>query len=282
MTGLRSELLRCKKQELIGNEDVDILPVADERRLSDTHQVSSKKIQQMALKESVLPARYIRNFGTMGFEGQLKLLNACVGVVGVGGLGGLIVELLARMGIGHLVLIDEDKFDDNNLNRQAFSTELNLGTDKVKAATERLQHINSATDITLYTQRFSMENGAEFLAPCDVIVDALDNMSSRFALQKTARTLGVPMIHGAIGGFSGQVTTIFPEDEGLYAFYPDGEETPDKLTEVSLGNPSATPAMISAWEVQETVKYLTGKGELLRGRLLYLDALTGNVEIIHY
>jgi molybdopterin/thiamine biosynthesis adenylyltransferase len=254
----------------------------DELFVAQHYGVFCRDVQERALREWILPLRYLRNFGTIGFEGQLRLLQATAGVVGVGGLGGLIAELLARMGVGSLILVDTDRFEDNNLNRQLHATQNNLGRSKVDCVGERIGAINSGTRLALHAQRLDSETSEALLGPCDVVADALDNVPSRFVLQKAAHSLGIPMMHGAIGGFLGQVTTVFPGDEGLYAFYPEGESSGGSHAETMLGNPAPTPAMIASWQAQEMIKYLTGLGELLRNRMLIFDAQTATVEKMEY
>ena len=282
MSDLISHLQHLKEAKHVCEQSIDVLPVYQECNLVFHHGQPYQVVQKKALQNYILPLRYLRNFGTVGLSGQLRLLDSTVGIVGAGGLGGLIAELLARMGVGNLILIDEDCFEDNNLNRQLFCTEGNLGKSKVEAARERISSINCAVSMSLHAQRLTLENGQELLSPCSIVMDALDNVSSRFVLQKTARALDIPMVHGAIGGFLGQVSTIFPQDEGLYAFYPEGEDTADTLAETIMGNPAATPAMVAAWQAQEATKYIAGVGELLRNRMLFLDAQTASVEILEY
>ena len=282
MPEIAAELHARKATEHVCKRDIEVLSVSDELFVARHYGVSCSEVQERALREWIYPLRYLRNFGTIGFEGQLKLLHATAGVVGVGGLGGLIAELLARMGVGSLVLIDADRFEDNNLNRQLVSTQNNLGRNKVDCAGQRIGQINSGTTLSLYAQRLDSETSEELLSPCHVVADALDNVPSRFVLQKTAHSLGIPMVHGAIGGFLGQVTTVFPEDKGLYAFYPEGESSRDSRAETILGNPAPTPAMIASWQAQEMIKYLTGLGELLRNRMLIFDAQTATVEKMQY
>ncbi|UMZ72580.1 HesA/MoeB/ThiF family protein [Natranaerofaba carboxydovora] len=278
---LENELRKnCVEEKLADNSPINLLSVTDEANISKKMNVSHKDIQKKALESKIFPTRYLRNYGTVGFDGQLTLLNSTVGVVGAGGLGGYIVEFLARMGIGNLVVIDDDTFEDNNLNRQLLSTEENLAEYKTSAVSPRVDMLNKGVDVKTITNRLTEDNGEELLGECDVIVDALDNLPSRYALEETAKSMGVPMVHGAIGGFIGQVMTIFPDDTGLSAIYPKKEDAPDKLIEVSLGNPTATPPMIASWQVQECVKILTGLGEPLRNCLLYFDALEGQVETI--
>ncbi len=257
-----------------------LISVAEETNLARAHNKSSQEIQLEALKLNILPARYQRNYGTVGLKGQLQLLNSTVGVIGAGGLGGYVVEFLARMGIGNLVVVDDDSFEDNNLNRQLFATEEELNKEKVSTVMPRVNKINRGVEVTAKKTRFTKESGGSILGECDLVIDALDNLSSRYALEKVAKNLGIPMIHGAIGGFIGQVLTIFPEDVGLAMIYPDEDKAPDKLIEVSLGNPTATPPMVASWQVHECVKVLTGIGTPLQNCLLYMDASEGQVELI--
>jgi molybdopterin/thiamine biosynthesis adenylyltransferase len=206
-------------------------------------------------------------------------LESTVAIVGCGGLGGWIIEGLARMGVGHLILIDGDTFGENNLNRQALCTEANLGQLKTEAARERIARVNAATEVTVHPVMADEESMREMLASADVVVDALDTLPTRLVLQKVVQSLGIPVVHGAIGGYVGQVMTVFPDDEGLYALYGRGD-VPEQGIEAQLGNPAATPMMVAAWQIQEVIKILLGTGEPLRNRLLFMDAESGVVEIL--
>ncbi len=233
-----------------------------------------------AIRAQILPQRYLRNLGTVGWEGQLALLCASVGIVGCGGLGGWIAEGLARMGIGRLVLIDGDRFQEDNLNRQLGCTEATLGQPKVDALIERLAQVNSGTELVGYQSYLTRENAPILLAGVRVIVDAVDTLPARFLLQEIAAQQRVPLVHGAIAGYNGQVMVIYPGDPGLHALY--GEHPPlERGIETQLGNPAATPMMIAAWQIQQVVKIVTGQEEgLLRGRLLLLDAAAGEIDEI--
>ena len=241
---------------------------------------SVRDVELAAMALEIVPARYARNLGTVGVGGQLKLLRASVAIVGLGGLGGYVAEALARMGVGHLILIDGDDFEEHNLNRQLFSTQRNLGLQKVRAACQRIAEVNSAVTTDGYAAVLTPENLPQLLGGADVVVDALDRLPTRLVLQDGARELGVPMVHGSIGGFLGQVMTIFPEDAGLHALYGSGDGLPDQGLESTLGTPSATPMAVAAWEAQEVVKILTDQGELLRGRLLIVDMETAICQIL--
>jgi molybdopterin/thiamine biosynthesis adenylyltransferase len=238
-----------------------------------------REVEIAALRARLAPRRYARNLGTVGYEGQIALLEATVGVVGVGGLGGWVVEGLARMGVGHLVLIDGDVFQENNLNRQAFCVEGNLGQSKVEAAQDRVLGVNAAVEVDICQVRAGESEMTELLSRCDVVVDALDALPIRLVLQGVAKRLGVPLVHGAIAGFVGQVMTILPGDPGLAALYGQ-KAPPEHGIETEWGNPSATPLMVAAWQIQEVVKLLTGKGEPLRRRMLFLDGEVGDVDVL--
>jgi molybdopterin/thiamine biosynthesis adenylyltransferase len=256
-----------------------LLTLSVVRQLAHEYALPVREVEIRALKAHILPGRYERSQGTVGWEGQVKLLESTVAVVGCGGLGGWIVEGLARMGVGHLVVIDGDTFDENNLNRQALCTEANLGQLKTEAARERLARVNAATEVTVHPVMADEASLREMLAGADVVVDALDTLPTRLVLQKVAQSLGIPVVHGAIGGYVGQVMTVFPGDEGLYALYGRGV-VPERGIEAQLGNPAATPMMVAAWQIQEVIKILLGTGELLRNRLLFMDAESGLAEIL--
>lgn len=254
-------------------------------RLQDVHALSTqmgcsvREVELAALENGIVPLRYLRNIGTVGLDGQARLLRACVAIVGLGGLGGYVAEALARMGVGRLIVIDGDTFDEHNLNRQLFSSELVLGVPKAVAARERLAAVNCAVEVVAHATTLTDKNFAELLEGAQVVVDALDRLSTRLMLQKVAQHLGIPLVHGSIAGFLGQVMTIFPDDAGLLALY-GWENVPEHGLEAELGTPAATPMAIAAWEAQEVVKIITGRGEPLRERLLVIDMGSGRFDVL--
>jgi molybdopterin/thiamine biosynthesis adenylyltransferase len=249
-----------------------------------------RNIELTALEMDVVPARYFRNLGTIGVEGQIKLLRATVAIVGLGGLGGYVTEALARMGVGRLALIDGDVFEHSNLNRQLLCAEGNLGVEKVRAACQRVAAVNAAVETVCRAETLTRHSLPRLLGgvglvqreanPSDVVVDALDRLPTRLMLQEGAQALGIPMVHGSIAGFLGQVTTIFPDDLGLRALYGDGDQLPEQGLEAVLGTPAATPMAVAAWQAQEVVKVLTGRGDPLRHRLLVIDMESATSQIL--
>lgn len=241
----------------------------------------SKERSLALLAAGEMPERYLRNAGTVGVEGQIKLLNAKAVIIGAGGLGGGIVELLARMGVGYLRVVDGDTFAPHNLNRQLLSSEENLGTEKSLAAVGRVAKINSDVEVEAVNAMLDAGNAEKLLSGMDIVVDALDNIKCRFILQETAEKLGIPLVHAAIAGFTGQVSTIFPGDPGLKALYKSADGN-DKGIEVKLGNPAGTPAIAAALQVQEVVKVLAGFGEPLRNKVLYFDTEYNIFQLINF
>jgi molybdopterin/thiamine biosynthesis adenylyltransferase len=259
-------------------------------RLEGERSSAIRNVELTALETGVVPARYLRNVGTIGLAGQIKLLRANVAIVGLGGLGGYVTEALARMGIGRLILIDADVFEQSNLNRQLLCTEGNLGAEKARAASQHVAAVNSAVEPICRMEALTLHNLSWLLGgvdstqregrPCDVVVDALDSLPTRLVLQEGAQALGIPMVHGSIAGFLGQVTTIFPDDLGLRALYGSGDQLPEQGLEAELGTPAATPMAVAAWEAQEVVKVLTGQGKPLRDRLLVIDMESATSQIL--
>ncbi len=246
------------------------------RRISSRSGLSLWEVERAALENGVVPVRYLLNIGTIGIAGQLKLLRSCVGICGLGGLGGFIVELLARFGFGHLVLVDGDVFEEDNLNRQLPCTEAVLGRPKVEVAAERVTAVNPSLQTSMHQRFISGDDVAEVFSAADLVIDALDNVPARLVLEEGCARLGIPMVHGAISGNSGQVMTVFPGDPGLTSLYAGSEERGPEALE---GNPPTTPALVASLQVQEAVKIICG-GDLLRHGLLLVDTAANLYQFI--
>ncbi len=236
-------------------------------------------VEEAALERGVLPARYQRNRNIISVNDQLTLFHSSVAVIGSGGLGGYIVEELARLGVGRIVVVDPDVFEEHNLNRQLFSSPANLDTAKVEAAAKRIGEINPAVTLVPIQTAFSPENGADLLRGCLVAVDALDSIQVRLELAEVCTALNIPLVHGAIAGWFGHVATQFPGENTLQTIYSSWKA--GKGVEQVLGNPSFTPALVASLEVAEVCKLLLGQGTPLRGRQLMIDLLSMEMHIIN-
>ncbi len=215
----------------------------------------------------------------ISLEENKILNNSKVCVVGCGGLGGYIIELLGRIGVGQITIVDGDVFDETNLNRQIICHTKNIGINKAIAAKERMELVNPTIKVRAIDKMLTKSNATTILKDHTVIVDALDNIKTRLLLQETAKILNTPMVHGSIGGFYGQVTTVLPCDDTLFKLYPK-EVRMRKGIEKELGNPSFIAPLIAAIEVSETIKLLIKRGNILRGKVLFIDVLENNFQII--
>ncbi len=230
-----------------------------------------KQIEIKALKMEILPERYNRNMRTLSYEDQITLLKSKITVVGLGGLGGNVTEILARLGVGSLSLIDGDTFDDSNLNRQLFSSVSLIGKSKAEAAFKRISDVNPSVELKIHDEYFNEKNGEILIKGSDLIIDCLDNVKTRFILEKKCKKAGRPFISAAVAGNAGHVTTIFPEDHGLSLIYGDFSQVRKKGAETTLGCQPQAVALIASVECSEAVKILLKKEKLLRNRLLLID-----------
>ena len=228
-----------------------------------------RDIEAAALEAGIRLERYARNFRTIDAEGQLRLHRSRVLIAGCGGLGGHIVEELARLGVGSLVLVDPDVFEASNLNRQILATIADLGRPKVEAARARVASINPAVRVEAYVERLAALNAEALLAGADCAADALDSIPDRLMLEKACAGHGLPMVHAAIAGPYVQATTVVPGSGSLRRLY--GEGSPPKGIETELGNPAYTPAIAASIEVAEIVRILVGQAPALAGVLLHFD-----------
>lgn len=216
-----------------------------------------------------MEGRYNRNMPALSPEECQTLRGKHVCVVGCGGLGGYVIEILARVGVGRLTVVDGDVFDVTNLNRQLLSDETVLGMNKALRAAEHVKQINSDVSVIPIPEFFVEENGERLLEGCDLVVDALDNMCSRHVLSALCTGKNMLIIHGAISGWHAQVTVITPGADVFSKLYP-----PRSALAPKKGNPPFTPAVCASLQAAEAVKILCGRPSTLIGKLLLLDLQT--------
>jgi len=205
----------------------------------------------------------------IGESGQEKLKAAKVFIAGAGGLGSPSSIYLAAVGVGALRIVDHDRVDVSNLNRQVLHLEGDIGRKKAESALEKLKRQNSATEVEAINDTITAENARRLVDGCDLIIDAMDNQPTRYLLNKTAVALNIPLIHGAVRGFEGRAMTVIPGRSACLRCMHRGA-VPDETFPI-IG---FAPAAIGAVQAAEAVKYIVGIGELLTGRLLTYDALT--------
>jgi molybdopterin/thiamine biosynthesis adenylyltransferase len=258
------------------------LTLAQVEQAAARYGLSTKAIEIIALENNIIPMRYARNFASFSLDDQIRLLKSQAVVIGLGGLGGTVVEILARAGVGALTLVDGDTFEDHNLNRQLLSTQGVLGLSKAKAARERIRNINASVDVTLYELRITPENISHIIADCQVVVDCLDNIPTRMLLQKASGQAGIPMVSAAVAGTTAHVTTVFPEDESLSLVYgPSDELKTDKGVETTLGCTPQAVFLTASIESAEALKVLQGKFEqVLRKKLLVIDLQDNTYDVL--
>ncbi|MGB9359828.1 MAG: ThiF family adenylyltransferase, partial [Acidimicrobiia bacterium] len=186
------------------------LSYAQQAELAQSGELSQRRIQLLALEQGIVPECYARNQKCLSNGDQIRLLQTRVAIVGLGGLGGTVTEILARIGIGQLRVIDGDRFDESNLNRQLLSSIELLGRPKAEAAVRRVQAINPAVEAEAVVEFMVDDNAAQCLIGAAIAVDCLDSIASRFVLERACRHLKIPLVSAAIAGTSGQATVIYP------------------------------------------------------------------------
>jgi len=263
---------------IVSHADGDLLAWRHQVDAAERFGLSLAEVETAILEAGLLPARYQRNRRMLSTAQQMQLFRSRVGVIGCGGLGGYILEQLARLGVGHIVAIDADVFEEHNLNRQLLSSPAALGRPKVELAVARLAEINPAVTVKPVQEIFTRKNGGELLSGLDCVVDAVDNVTARLDLAEVCNEIKIPLVHGAIAGWYGHLATIYPGESSMQTIYRHW--TGGKGVEQQLGNPSFTPAVIASLEVAEVCKVLLGQGALLRNRKLSLNLLDMEVEEI--
>ena len=241
-----------------------------------------------------MPTRYIgdgyweiasRQMSIVTRSEQERFKDAKITVIGCGGIGGETIEMLARMGIGELVLVDEDAFDLSNLNRQTLASIADLGLDKNAVAAEKVRLINPYVKVTTFNEHVDQSNIDKIIGDSDIVIDALDNVLTRVIVSRKAKEKGIPYIHGAIHGTLGQITVFLPNSDKTYEEIFNlpslgkelNDETVEALKNVTSGVPPVigpTPNLIGCLEAMEAYKIITGVGKVtVAPKILTFDLL---------
>jgi len=220
--------------------------------------------------------RYSRHFllPEVGVEGQEKLLDAKVLLLGAGGLGSPVAYYLAAAGVGTLGIVDDDVVDVSNLQRQIIHTTDRIGVPKVESAKQAINALNPDVEVRTYQTRLTAENIINIIKDYDIIVDGVDNFPTRYLLNDATVRLGIPVVSAAILGFEGQLSVFKPYEGPCYRCLfpqpPPAELAPSCGANGVLGVLPGTMGLLQATEV---IKLIIGQGDPLIGRLLIYDAL---------
>lgn len=217
--------------------------------------------------------RFERNIPALTAAECAALRFKRVAVIGCGGLGGYLIELMARLGLGHIRLVDGDSFAPSNLNRQLLSMPGNLGASKAEVAAARLHELDGDIELEVFPVYLDESNALEMVSGCDAVLDGLDNIPSRRVLAAACAKAGVPLIHGAIAGWTAQAALSMPEDGFFDILYPKDTEIRDKSAL------SFTPAFCASVQASLCARLLAGR-EVQAGRLYCFDLLNMDFESI--
>jgi molybdopterin-synthase adenylyltransferase len=226
-----------------------------------------REIEEIGLDHSILPARYTRN--GLNCSDQLKLFRARVAIIGCGGLGGRSAELLARTGIGHLILTDPDVFSESNLNRQMFCTTETLGCNKIDIVGRELQKINPALNTSCHTKEFDTLS----ISTADIVIDALDSTTARKELSALCQKHSIPMVHGAVKEWYGQVGIEQSANSLIDTLYHQMTENTPPPHVLPM-----TVSLVASLQAAEVCKLILGKGSVLRDGWLQCDLLNCDYE----
>jgi adenylyltransferase/sulfurtransferase len=214
--------------------------------------------------------RYDRQImiGEIGQKGQEKLKRSRVLIAGAGGLGSPVAIYLTAAGIGMIRMVDHDHVTLSNLNRQVLHWEEDIGRRKVDSARAKLRHLNREVEFEGLAETITESNVSKLVTGCDVIVDAMDNIPTRYILNRCAIEKHIPFFHGAVNGFEGRVMTILPRETACLRCLYRGPVPQEKFPVIGV-----TPAVVGSIQATEVIKYLVGMGRLLTNRLLIYDGL---------
>jgi molybdopterin/thiamine biosynthesis adenylyltransferase/rhodanese-related sulfurtransferase len=228
-------------------------------------------------------ARYQRHLTLAGFgpAAQRLLKGGSVLVIGAGGLGCPALLYLAAAGVGRIVIVDDDRVEVSNLQRQVLFTEGDEGSLKAETAARRLRALNSAIVIEPQVERFTRENALGLVGACDVVVDGSDNFATRYLVNDACVLANKPLVYGAVQGFAGQLSVFNWQGGPTYrCLFPEPPEPGSVPTCAEGGVLGVLPGLIGTAQACEAIKLLTGVGEPLSGRLLLWDALTMTTQTV--
>ncbi len=226
-----------------------------------------REVDAKALDAGILPGRYLRNFMAYSPAEQARLLRSAVALVGLGGLGGTVLEIFARTGVGTIVAADGDAFEESNLNRQLLAEDGRLERPKAEAALARAAAVNPTVTVTARAAFLDAAGMAECLAGVQAAVDALGGLTDRPVLARAAAARGIPLVTAAVAGDMGYVATVMPGGPALWDML-GGSADP---AENALGCQAAGVTVVAGLQAAEALRLLAGRPPRLAGKLLVVD-----------
>lgn len=217
---------------------------------------------------------FSKNMDFFTSQQAAQIEHAKVAVIGVGALGQMTAHQLARSGFKQLILVDKDHMAQSNFNRQFYADNTTLGQSKVEVTKTKLLDINPEMSVKVYDTFLDEGNGPLLIDKADVIVDCVDDIATKKYLEKLACQLNVPLIHGAVEGWFGQVASVFPGEHTVSKLYPS--EKNQSVTALMV-----TVSTVSALQVGEVIKVITGMGEVIRKKVLFIDLMNNDFSYIN-
>jgi molybdopterin/thiamine biosynthesis adenylyltransferase len=254
-------------------EDKDLLEWAN------SNGISPRNAQIEALRSKIIPLRYVKNFHALTLGEQRCICESRVLVCGCGGLGGIVINLLARAGLGTLRLVDSGVFVPSNLNSQWFCDTQEISHYKAEVTGVRILTINPLIEIEVFATFVDENNACSFIEGMDLVIDALDDLASRFHLAEAAKRMKAPFIHAAAVGWWGQISTFLPDSFlDLHSVYGHGEE--ENQADDIMGVLGPAPSIIGGLAAFEAIRLLSGKNSAYADQLCYVDGENGRMDVI--
>jgi molybdopterin-synthase adenylyltransferase len=247
---------------------------------AESNGMSPRSAAIEAIRRRIVPIRYAKNLHSLSLAEQRRICEGRVLVCGCGGLGGVLINLLARAGVGALRLLDGGVFVPSHLNRQWLCDTQVLSHPKAEVAGARIRSINPLIEVEVISTFMDEHNAESFVEGMDLVIDALDDLAGHFLLGETAKRMKVPFIYAAAVGWWGQISTFLPESfldmHSVYGHEEEQDEPDDMMGVLGPG-----PAVIGGLAAFEAIRLLSGRNSAYADQLCYLDGESGRMDVIH-
>ncbi|RQD68233.1 MAG: hypothetical protein D5R98_00100 [Desulfonatronovibrio sp. MSAO_Bac4] len=244
---------------------------------ADIFRLSPHQAQIQALKANILPERYLRNTPSLSMNKQILLAESRVFLIGLGGLGGYILEILARTGVGEFILADGDHFEESNLNRQILGTTESIGQSKAFEAEKRIKSVNPFCNARIIPEFLDHSALPALIQSTDLVIDALGGIKFRPTLLDQASKADLPLITGFVAGTTGLASTVYPQGKSPSAFW-QGDDL--QGAENILGNMATIVSMIATIQASEAIRIITQGTPRLRDKVLVADSENLTFELL--